>query len=214
LPDRLQAITLLAHAEETSIDSVTILGEGQSRQVQNISRTDLVQAAPGTSPLKTLDKLPGVSFQSADPFGAYEWSTRFSIRGYSQNQLGFTLDNVPLGDMSYGNNNGLHISRAIATENIGKVTLSQGSGALSTASSSNLGGTVQFFSSDPENTIGVTAEQSFGSDKTSHTFARFDSGLLGTGTKFYISASRQRTEKLKEAERRIRTSSIPNWYKI
>ena len=36
-----------------------------------------------------------------------------NIRGFNQNQLGFTLDGVPLGDMSYGNTNGLHISRAI-----------------------------------------------------------------------------------------------------
>ncbi len=197
----LQAITLSAFAStndnDGKVETVTVLGEGQSRQVQNITRTDLVQATPGTSPLKTLDKLPGVSFQSADPFGSYEWSTRFSIRGFSQNQLGFTLDGVPLGDMSYGNNNGLHISRAIATENIGRVTLSQGAGSLATASTSNLGGTVQFYSSDPTDALELNAQQTFGSNKTSHTYVRFDSGLLQSGTKFYLSATRQRTEKTK-----------------
>ena len=71
---------------------------------------------------------------------------RISIRGFNQNQLGFTLDEIPLGDMSYGNWNGLHISRAIMDENIGRIVLSQGTGALETASNSNLGGTVQFFS--------------------------------------------------------------------
>lgn len=55
------------------IEVVTIFGQGQTRQVQNISRDDLVKVLPGTSPLKTLEKMPGVSFQSADPFGAYEW---------------------------------------------------------------------------------------------------------------------------------------------
>ena len=83
-----------------------------------------------------------MNFQSADPFGAYEWSTRITVRGFNQNQLGFTLDGVPLGDMSYGNHNGLHISRAIASENVGRVALSQGTGALGTASTSNLGGTL------------------------------------------------------------------------
>src|SRR5947207_4552393 len=98
------------------VQVVEVLGTGQSRQVQNISRADIAKATPGTSPLKVLEKLPGVSFQSSDPFGAYEWSTRISIRGFNQSQLGFTLDDIPLGDMSYGNNNGLHISRAIASE--------------------------------------------------------------------------------------------------
>ena len=135
----LQALACYAHAADTApaMDApqiIEVMGQGQSRQVQNISRSDMMKAVPGTSPLKSLEKLPGVNFQSADPFGAYEWSTRISIRGFNQNQLGFTLDGIPLGDMSYGNNNGLHISRAISSENVGRVAVSQGAGALATAS--------------------------------------------------------------------------------
>ena len=80
---------------------------------------------------------------------AHEGALRISVRGFNQNQLGFTLDDVPLGDMSYGNLNGLHISRAIIDEDMGRITLSQGTGSLETASTSNLGGTVQVFSGDP-----------------------------------------------------------------
>ena len=176
---------------------VEVTGRGQTRQVQNITRADLAEAVPGTSPLKVLDKLPGVSFQSADPFGAYEWSTRISIRGFSQGQLGFTLDGIPLGDMSYGNNNGLHISRAISAENLGRIEVSQGAGALGTASTSNLGGTVQFFTLDPAETRGATFAQTFGSDSTSRTFVRVDSGRFDGGTKFYLSGTRQRADKWK-----------------
>ncbi len=180
-----------------SMQVVEITGTGQSRQVQNISRKDLAKMLPGSSPLKALEKLPGVSFQSSDPFGAYEWSTRISIRGFNQGQLGFTLDNIPLGDMSYGNNNGLHISRAISSENVGSVVVSQGAGALGTASTSNLGGTVQFVSLDPSDDMGATFGQTIGSDSTSRTFVRLDSGLLGAGTKFYLSGTRQRADKWK-----------------
>lgn len=179
------------------IEVVTIFGQGQTRQVQNISRDDLVKVLPGTSPLKTLEKMPGVSFQSADPFGAYEWSTRFSIRGFSQTQLGFTLDNIPLGDMSYGANNGLHISRAISSENIGRVSVSQGAGVLATASTSNLGGTVQFVTLDPSDERGLTLAQTLGSNNTSRTFVRVDTGIVGSGTKLYLSGTRQRSEKSK-----------------
>ncbi|MFZ4873588.1 TonB-dependent receptor [Janthinobacterium sp. Mn2066] len=204
----LQALACYAHAAAPEgegegaaaaapMQVVEVTGQGQSRQVQNITRADLQKAIPGTSPLLTLEKLPGVSFQSADPFGSYEWSTRFSIRGFNQSQLGFTLDGVPLGDMSYSNNNGLHISRAISSENIGRVAVSQGAGALSTASTSNLGGTVQFFTLDPSDTMGATASQTLGSDSTSRTFVRVDSGLLSTGTKFYLSGTRMRSEKWK-----------------
>jgi iron complex outermembrane receptor protein len=198
----LQAFSGVAYAEETvevpdAPTVITVFGKGKTRQVQDITSVDIIKALPGASPLKTLEKLPGVAFQSADPFGTYEWSTRFSVRGFAQNQLGFTLDNVPLGDMSYGNNNGLHISRAISSENLGRVTLSQGAGAVGTASTSNLGGTVQFFSSNPSDEFSVTGAQTFGSENTSRTFARVDTGLLSSGTKAYFSATRHRAEKSK-----------------
>ena len=68
-----------------------MIGEGETRQVQSLQAIDLKRAVPGTSPLKVMDKLPGVNFTSSDPFGAYEWSTRITVRGFNQNQLGFTL---------------------------------------------------------------------------------------------------------------------------
>ncbi|MES2130071.1 MAG: TonB-dependent receptor [Pseudomonadota bacterium] len=188
-----------AAAVAGQLQIVEVLGRGVSRQVQHLSKADMAAVVPGTSPLKALEKLPGVNFTSADPFGAYEWSTRFSIRGFNQNQLGFTLDAVPLGDMSYGNNNGLHISRAISSENVGRVEVSQGAGALGTASTSNLGGTVQFVTLDPSENMGTTFAQTIGSNSTSRTFVRFDTGLLDFGTKLYVSGTRQRADKWKGA---------------
>src|SRR5207253_1970531 len=94
-------------------------------------------------------------------------------------------------------NNGLHISRAISPENIGQVDLSQGAGAVGTASSSNLGGTVQFISSDPADAFGANMAQTLGSHQNMRTFARIDTGLLGTGTKAYFSVTRQRANKWK-----------------
>ncbi|QDQ24987.1 TonB-dependent receptor [Chitinimonas arctica] len=178
-------------------ETVSVFGNRQSRQVQNISADDQDKALPGSSPLKTLEKLPGINFQSADAFGSYEWSARFGMRGFGQNQIGFTLDGIPLGDMSYGNNNGLHISRAIASENMGRVAVSQGAGALGLASSSNLGGTVQFYSLPPAEQFGFRVSQTLGSHHTSHSFARIDSGALTAGTKLAFSVSRHRADKWK-----------------
>ena len=124
--------------EDANAGEIVVFGKGETRQVQTLNVEDIAAAAPGTSPLKVLEKLPSVSFQSANALGTNEWSTRIAVRGFNQNQLGFTMDGVPLGDMSYSNFNGLHISRAISSENIGKATLNQGAGALSTPSSSNL----------------------------------------------------------------------------
>ena len=176
---------------------IVVLGFGQTRQVQTISSIDMERLPPGTSPLKAAAKLPGVNFQSSDAFGAYEWSTRISLRGFNQNQLGFTLDGVPLGDMSYGNVNGLHVSRAIISENIASTTVAQGAGALGTASTSNLGGTLQFVSRAPSDTADLVASGTYGSNDTIRAFARVESGDLGDGLKGYLSYGYLTTDKWK-----------------
>jgi iron complex outermembrane receptor protein len=188
-----------ADADATAVDAVIVLGQGQSRQVQTINATQIEVLAAGSSPLRAIEKLPGVSFQSADAFGAYEWSTRVAIRGFDQSRLGFTLDGVPLGDMSYGNYNGLHISRAITSEDLGKVELAQGAGLLSTASTSNLGGTLQFFSRAPSETFQVRTDATVGSDSMHRVFGRIDTGAIESlgGLRGYLSAVDQKTDKWK-----------------
>ena len=83
---------IAADSDETEI---VVFGKGETRQVQEVGNKELLILAPGTSPLKAIEKLPSVNFQSADPFGTYEWSSRVSIRGFNQNQLGYTLDGIP-----------------------------------------------------------------------------------------------------------------------
>jgi iron complex outermembrane recepter protein len=191
------AATPQTAAAPLDVESITVFGQGQTRQIDQITTKDIERSAPGTSPIKVIASLPGVNYESADPFGAYEWATRISVRGFNQNQLGFTLDDVPLGDMTYGNWNGLHISRAISDENLGVSELSQGTGALGTASNSNLGGTLQFHSIDPSDSFQTTVAETVGSDSTFREFARLESGLLNTGTKFYISLVNMDSNKWK-----------------
>lgn len=162
-------------------DEIVVVGQGQTRQVQELGQSDIAVLTPGTSPLKAIEKLPGVNFQAADPFGAYEWAQRVSIRGFNQNQLGFTLDGIPLGDASYGNVNGLHISRAIISENIAQTLVSQGSGSIATQATNNLGGTIAFVSGDPARDFGLDASITGGSDQFWRGFVRLDTGALGEG---------------------------------
>jgi iron complex outermembrane receptor protein len=87
-------------ANDDTLEEVFVLGRGETRQVQSIGAQEIAQRPAGTSPLKAIENLPGVNFQASDPYGAYEWSTRITVRGFNQNRLGFTLDGVPLGDMT------------------------------------------------------------------------------------------------------------------
>lgn len=179
-------------------NEIVVIGTGETRQVQVLTSADIALQTPGVSPLKAIDKLPGVNFQAADPFGNYEWSARISIRGFSQQQLGFTLDGIPLGDMSYGNHNGLHISRALISENTGRIEVAQGAGAVSAASSSNLGGTIQFFTRSPKDEAALEANGTYGSEDTVRGFARLDTGTLGaTGPHLSLSYAHHRSDKWK-----------------
>jgi len=182
-----------AATEDTEI---VVYGKGEVRQVTEIKADDIKLTVPGGSPFVAIQKLPGVNFQSADPFGVYEWSTRITLRGFNQNQLGFTLDGVPLGDMSYGNTNGLHISRAIIADNIGTTRVSQGAGALGTASTSNLGGTIEFFSRAPQQELGIAGNATYGDSNTFRIYGTLDTGDLG-GVSAYISGAHISADKWK-----------------
>ncbi len=198
------ALANAAHAEEaaaaaesdTPTNEIIVYGKGETRQVQEISSEDIVTLLPGTSPLKAIEKLPSVNFQSADPFGNYEWSTRVTIRSFNQNQLGFTFDGIPLGDMSYGNHNGVHISRVISPENVGRVEVSQGAGSLGTQSTNNLGGTVETFSRDPEDHFAADAAATYGSNETMRGFVRLNAGSAN-GARGYVSYAYGSTDKYK-----------------
>ncbi len=189
-----------APAADASADAdsagIIVFGRGETRQVQEITTRDLVTLTPGTNALKAIEKLPSVNFQSSDPFGSYEWSQRVSIRSFNQNQLGFTFDGIPLGDMSYGNHNGLHITRAISSENIGTVRVSQGSGSLGTQSTGNLGGTIETFSIDPADALGAQGNLTYGSDETWRAFARLNMGNAD-GIRGYVSYAYGSTDKWK-----------------
>lgn len=199
------AASAFATEEAATPEEVIVFGHGETRQVSEIGQEEIAQAAPGSSPLKILSKLPGVNFNSADSLGAYEWGGRISIRGFNQNQLGFTLDGVPLGDMSYRNYNGLHISRAISTENIGRVAVAQGTGSLGTASTSNLGGAIEFYTLNPSDEQSVRVDQTIGEDSLRRTFVRFDSGEFANGTKLYLSVTDQNADKWKgEGEQKLK----------
>ncbi|MBA5607833.1 TonB-dependent receptor plug domain-containing protein [Duganella sp. FT3S] len=160
----------------------------KTRSSVALGKADMQKILPGVNPLKALHTLPGVSFQTADPWGNNEQNLSLFVHGFSGQQLGYTLDGVPLGDQQYGNYNGLSPQRAVISENVSSVILSSGAGDLATASTSNLGGTIETFSADPLATRGATVQQTVGSQRTSRTYARFDTGEFGSGNSAYLSA--------------------------
>ena len=172
--------------EAKDLEAVSVIGAGESRQVQRLRPKDLLVLPPGTSLQKVLNRLPGVNAQSVDALGTNEQSMSLSLRGFNATRLGYTYDGVPLGDGAYNNYNGLSISRALISENVGGITLAQGIGNLGIASTSNLGGAIEYTSNDPSKTIGGRVSQTIGSDMNRRTFARLDTGEYN-GFSMYLS---------------------------
>ncbi|MBL0172193.1 MAG: TonB-dependent receptor [Gemmatimonadaceae bacterium] len=177
-------------------------GQGEARTANALTKRELQERPAGTSALKVLERLPGVNFNSSDPWGQYEWSNRVTMRGFQTQQVGQTFDGLPLGDMSYGNFNGLGIGRAVDAENLAGASVAQGSGALGTSSANNLGGVVQYASDAPNAQRSFLLKQTVGGANTYRTTGRYDTGFWTRGEKGlsgYLSFTRQDNDKWKGA---------------
>ncbi|MBO9559478.1 MAG: TonB-dependent receptor [Caulobacter sp.] len=163
-------------ADSTEVDQLVVVGSGQTRSVSTLLPESLEVLPPGSSIQKALNFLPGVSAQSIDALGVNEQSLSLQVRGFNTTHLGYTLDGMPLGDGAYNNYNGLTISRALISENLGRADLATGIAGLGVASTSNLGGALIYQSSDPDKEMGFSAGQTFGSEDSARTFLRFDTG--------------------------------------
>lgn len=185
------AATAPTDADSTSVEQLIITSTRETRSAVAMESQQIQRVLPGANPLKAIQFLPGVVYRTADPWGNNEQNLSLFVHGFSTQQLGFTMDGVPLGDQQYGNYNGLSVSRSITSENVSRVTLSSGAGSLGVASTSNLGGAIETFSRDPSAERGLNIRQTVGSNETSRTFVRLDAGEMAGGFKGYISYLRQ-----------------------
>ncbi|WP_246495212.1 TonB-dependent receptor domain-containing protein [Ameyamaea chiangmaiensis] len=161
-----------------------------------VSRATMEQQAAGTNVLRSLAQVPGVSFSSTDALGIDTWGTSIYMRGFFQDQLGVTVDGIPLNNQSYANLGGVNINNAAISGDLERSVVSQGAGSLDLPSNTNLGGTMQFFTADPKNKFGGKIEQGFGSYGMQHSYFRFDSGQLNkSGTKFFAAYARNYEKK-------------------
>jgi outer membrane receptor protein involved in Fe transport len=171
----------------TAVQELIVTVSRTTRSSVSLAGQEAQKILPGVSPLKAIESLPGVVFETADPWGNNEQNEALFVHGFSTQQLGYTMDGVPLGDQQYGNYNGLSPSRAITSENVSRVELSSGAGSLGVASTSNLGGAIESFSSDPLATRTFDVRETGGSYDTTRTFIRVDSGDFGDHNRLYVS---------------------------
>ncbi|MFT8635576.1 TonB-dependent receptor plug domain-containing protein, partial [Novacetimonas hansenii] len=101
--------------ESRATESVAVTGRqltGRDAE-QAVSKAIMRQYVPGTSAYKMLDRTPGVSFTSTDPFGIDSFGANLYVRGFFMNQMGVTVDGVPLNDQTYQSVSGMSLASSI-----------------------------------------------------------------------------------------------------
>jgi hypothetical protein len=181
-------------ADASSGSAIVVTAAKTTRTATELSGIEIQKILPGVAAFRAIQTLPGVMYQTADPWGNNEQNMSLYIHGFAINQLGYTLDGLPLGDLTYGNITGISPQRAIISENIGSVVVATGAGDLGIPSLNNLGGAIELASADPKQDMGLAFGQTFGSYDTSRTFVRLDSGAFGAdrSNSAYVAVARQK----------------------
>lgn len=181
--------------------AVIVTAHRAERAWARLGTVELGAALPGTTPVSLLSRLPGAFHTGSEDFGGYEWGGNLSIRGFSPGQVGWMLDDIPLGSTYYWYNAGLDMHRAISTENLRAVDLVPGSGSSELASYSALGAAVVGVSDAPRAARGGLLRLTAGSHNALRLYARADTGWTESGGAGFVSLSTMTSDKWKGVAR-------------
>jgi iron complex outermembrane receptor protein len=189
----LMAPALGAEESEENMESITVVGRSVSYANNQTSDEMMKQQTSMTSVLAAIDNLPGVLINEGDTFGADDWSTSISIRGFqvdlSQQQIGMTIDGIANGNSNYGG--GAKANRYIDTENLARVDVSQGTADIASRSHEALGGTLDFVTLMPGVNERLVVSTTFAEFDGRKFFARYETGEIAKDTFAWFSLSNQ-----------------------
>ncbi|CAN5152915.1 TonB-dependent receptor [soil metagenome] len=191
------ATPALAQEAASEVDQIVVTGKRVSEAsvaigtdhataTVSITREALLSAPAGVTGLKMLESLPGFNVQANDALGMYEFGNSVSVRAFNFQQIGFLLDNIPMGRSDqFG---GSPIYRYVDNENLNRVTASSGAGDVALPSYASLGPIVDYFTQKPSEDFGGAASATLGSDALKRGFLRLETGKIGP-VSAYVSGS-------------------------
>ena len=181
--------------EAQAIEQITVVGRSVSYANNAIDDNMLKQQSSMTSVLAAIDNLPGVLINEGDTFGADDWSTSISIRGFqvdlSQQQIGITVDGIANGNSNYGG--GAKANRFIDTENLRSVEVSQGTADIASRSNEALGGTLNFTTVNPDEEERLVVSITAGEFDAQKYFLRYETGEIAEDTYAWLSFASQQS---------------------
>ncbi|UYH51594.1 hypothetical protein N5W20_01565 [Candidatus Kirkpatrickella diaphorinae] len=151
---------------------------------------------PGSNPLYMLQYTEGASLSGTDPFGVDMTTAGLYLRGFHMNELGVTYEGIPLNDIGWGGLTGTNVLKIGIAQDLGGISVSTGSGSVSTFSASDNGGDLHYFVRNPKDKAGASIWQSYGSNQTIQTTISADTGQIGHhGPKMLVGFQRNYSQK-------------------
>ncbi len=173
------------------------LGNGQMVQEEapkgrsTVTKEALEKMSPTSNGIDKLKYTPGINVSSDDSTGLSGFN--FTMRGMQSDQIGVTMDGIPVNDS--GNYN-MYPNLLGDPENLEEVFATQGSSEMDAPHIGSSGGNIGLVSMRPTEDFGVFVKQTVGSNNLDKTFVRVNTGEY-MGLSNYISASKTNSDKWK-----------------
>lgn len=167
--------------------------EDAPRARSSVTQEAIEQRSALSNPFQLIDLLPGVNTFSYDASGLFGGGLR--LRGFSSEQLGFTIDGAPINDAG---NFAVYPQEMTDPENLQEIQVTQGSSEADSPHLGAIGGSIGMITTQPTDQTRLRLQQTFGTNNARKTFVRADTGYLADGMfKSFISYSRAEADKWK-----------------
>lgn len=170
-----------------------MVDEDAPKARSTVTREELIKQRPTGNAYQALDLLPAVNSYNYDGTGLFGGG--LTLRGFNSDQIGFTVNGVPVNDSGSFS---VFPQEFVDQENTCTNFVTQGSTDVDSPHVGATGGNIGITTCEPEKERRIRAMQTFGSLKMYKSFLRYDTGLIGDSkTRFFISASHARSDKWK-----------------
>ncbi|SDW17527.1 iron complex outermembrane recepter protein [Pseudomonas kuykendallii] len=187
--------------DSVDIGEVNVTGQtvGNGQMVQEeaakarstVTKEALDKMSPTSNGIDKLKYTPGINVSSDDSTGLSGFA--FTMRGMQSNQIGVTMDGIPINDSG---DFSMYPNLLGDSENLEEIFLTQGSSELDAPHIGSSGGNIGLVSVAPTKEAGVFIKQTVGSNNLDKTFVRLNTGEY-MGLSNYISASKTNSDKWK-----------------
>lgn len=174
-----------------SVGSGLMVQEEAAKARSTVTKEALEKMSPAGNGIDKLKYTPGMNVSSDDATGLSGFN--FTMRGMKADQIGVTMDGVPVNDSG---NYALYPNLLGDPENLEEIFVTQGSSELDAPHIGASGGNIGLVSMRPTKDFGVFAKQTLGSNNLSKSFVRLNTGEY-MGLSNYISVSKTESDKWK-----------------